>query len=56
MRLMRDLVGSDIQLIVDANQQWTVKQAIAMGHALAEYAPYWIEDLSALTTTPACGT
>jgi L-alanine-DL-glutamate epimerase-like enolase superfamily enzyme len=44
MRLMRDIVGKDIKLIVDANQQWTVKQAIAMGRALAEYDPYWIED------------
>src|SRR4051794_5355227 len=44
MRLMRDIVGNDVDLIVDANQQWTVKQAIGIGHALAEYAPFWIED------------
>jgi L-alanine-DL-glutamate epimerase-like enolase superfamily enzyme len=44
MRLMREIVGADIKIIVDANQQWTVKQAIAMGSALAEYDPYWIED------------
>lgn len=44
MRLMREIVGNDIKLIVDANQQWTAKQAIAMGSALAEYDPYWIED------------
>ena len=44
MRLMREIVGNDIRLIVDANQQWTVKHAIAMGTALAEYDPYWIED------------
>jgi L-alanine-DL-glutamate epimerase-like enolase superfamily enzyme len=44
MRLMREIVGNDIKLIVDANQQWTAKQAIAMGNALAEYAPFWIED------------
>jgi L-alanine-DL-glutamate epimerase-like enolase superfamily enzyme len=44
MRLMRDIVGQEVGLIVDANQQWTVKQAIGMGHALAEYAPFWIED------------
>jgi L-alanine-DL-glutamate epimerase-like enolase superfamily enzyme len=42
--LMRQIVGSDIRLIVDANQQWTVKQAIEMGSALAEYDLYWIED------------
>jgi L-alanine-DL-glutamate epimerase-like enolase superfamily enzyme len=44
MRQMREIVGPDIKLIVDANQQWTPKHAIAMGNALAEYAPYWIED------------
>jgi len=44
MRLMREIVGPEIKLIVDANQQWTAKYAIAMGEALAEYAPYWIED------------
>jgi L-alanine-DL-glutamate epimerase-like enolase superfamily enzyme len=44
MRLMREIVGGEIKLIVDASQQWTVKQAIAVGSALAEYDPYWIED------------
>jgi L-alanine-DL-glutamate epimerase-like enolase superfamily enzyme len=44
MRLMRDIVGSEVKLIVDANQQWSVKQAIAMGEVLDEYEPYWIED------------
>jgi L-alanine-DL-glutamate epimerase-like enolase superfamily enzyme len=44
IRLMREVVGDDVALIVDANQQWSVKQAIEMGHAIAEYAPYWIED------------
>src|SRR5256885_8029754 len=34
----------DVKIIVDANQQWTVKQAIKVGSALAEYDPYWIED------------
>ena len=44
MRLMREIVGPQVRIIVDANQQWTVKQAIEMGRALAEYDPYWIED------------
>jgi L-alanine-DL-glutamate epimerase-like enolase superfamily enzyme len=43
-RLIREIVGRDIKLIVDANQRWTVKQAISMGEALAEFDPYWIED------------
>jgi L-alanine-DL-glutamate epimerase-like enolase superfamily enzyme len=49
VRLMREIVGSDVKLIVDANQRWTVKQAIAMGQALAELDPYWIEDPVAAT-------
>jgi L-alanine-DL-glutamate epimerase-like enolase superfamily enzyme len=44
MRLMREIVGPEVRIIVDANQQWTVKQAMVMGKALAEYDPYWIED------------
>jgi L-alanine-DL-glutamate epimerase-like enolase superfamily enzyme len=44
MRLMREIVGPEVHIIVDANQQWTVKQAMVMGKALAEYDPYWIED------------
>jgi L-alanine-DL-glutamate epimerase-like enolase superfamily enzyme len=44
MRLMREIVGRDVKLIVDANFRWTVKQAISMGQALAEFEPYWIED------------
>ena len=30
--------------MVDVNQQWTVKQAIASTRALAPYRPYWLED------------
>jgi L-alanine-DL-glutamate epimerase-like enolase superfamily enzyme len=44
MRLMREIVGPQVRIIVDANQQWTAKQAIEMGKALGEYDPYWIED------------
>ncbi|HET6318037.1 MAG TPA: mandelate racemase/muconate lactonizing enzyme family protein, partial [Chloroflexota bacterium] len=44
MQLMREIVGPDVRIIVDANQRWTTKQAIAMGRALGEYDPYWIED------------
>ena len=43
-RVMRQIVGDSVRLIVDANQQWTVKQAVAMGDALAEFDLYWIED------------
>ncbi|HEX5140754.1 MAG TPA: mandelate racemase/muconate lactonizing enzyme family protein [Dehalococcoidia bacterium] len=44
MRMLRDAVGPDIDIMVDVNQKWTIKQTIAMAKALARYNPYWIED------------
>lgn len=44
IRTLRRAVGDDVKLIVDANQRWTVKQAIRMAEAIAPYDPYWIED------------
>lgn len=44
MRILRETVGEDIDIMVDVNQRWTVKEAINTGSALAEYNPYWIED------------
>ena len=44
MRVMRDAVGDDVDIMVDVNQQWSVKQAIASCRALAPYRPYWLED------------
>jgi L-alanine-DL-glutamate epimerase-like enolase superfamily enzyme len=44
MRVLREAVGDDVDIMVDVNQQWTVKQAIASTRALAPYRPYWLED------------
>ena len=44
MRVLREAVGPDIDIMVDVNQRWNVKQAVEMSRALAPYAPYWIED------------
>ncbi len=44
MRVLREAVGDDVDIMVDVNQQWTVKQAIAYTRALAPYQPYWLED------------
>jgi L-alanine-DL-glutamate epimerase-like enolase superfamily enzyme len=44
MRTLRDAVGPDVDIMVDCNQTWTVKQTIAMSKQLAPYNPYWIED------------
>jgi L-fuconate dehydratase len=42
--LMREEIGPDLKLAVDANQVWGVNEAIANMRRLAEYNPYWIEE------------
>jgi L-fuconate dehydratase len=44
MRLVRDLLGPDFPVAIDANQIWEVEQAIDWVNQLAEYSPYWIEE------------
>jgi L-alanine-DL-glutamate epimerase-like enolase superfamily enzyme len=44
MRVLREAVGPDVDIMVDVNQQWSVKQAIAGYRALAPYGVYWLED------------
>jgi L-fuconate dehydratase len=43
-RIARDVIGPDRQLMVDANQVWSVPQAIEWMAALAEVRPMWIEE------------
>ena len=42
--LLREVAGPDVRIMLDANQQWTVPQAIEMGRSLASMNPYWIEE------------
>ncbi len=44
MRRLRESVGDDIDIMVNVNQRWNMKQAINVGRQLEEYNPYWIED------------
>ena len=41
---MRDLLGPDVTLMVDANMRWSVDEAIRASRALAEYDVYWLEE------------
>lgn len=41
---VRDAVGSDVSLMVDANQGMTPKHAIQLAHALEEYDLTWFEE------------
>lgn len=44
MRALRDLLGQDAVLMVDANQAWTTETAPEMSVRLAEFNPIWLEE------------
>ena len=43
-RILREAIGPDRRLMLDANQVWGVDQAITAVRALAEVKPWWIEE------------
>lgn len=43
-KVVRDVVGPDFKIMVDANQKWDVKDAIDWMKHLAPYNPWWIEE------------
>src|SRR6185436_15453108 len=43
-RIIREEIGPDALLMMDANQVWDVTEAIANMARLAEFDPYWIEE------------
>jgi L-fuconate dehydratase len=43
-RIIREEIGPDALLMMDANQVWDVDEAIANMRRLAEFQPYWIEE------------
>ncbi len=43
-RIAREVIGPDRELMVDANQVWSVPEAIEWMRALAEVRPMWIEE------------
>lgn len=44
MRLVRDAVGEEIRIAVDANQRWENAEAIDWVGELAPYNPWWVEE------------
>lgn len=44
LRIAREVIGWDAQLMIDANQVWDVPEAIAWMERLAEFRPLWIEE------------
>jgi L-fuconate dehydratase len=43
-RILREGIGWDRTLMMDANQVWEVDEAIASMRRLADYRPWWIEE------------
>lgn len=41
---VRELVGEEVPLMVDANMRWSADQAVEAALALAEFRPYWLEE------------
>jgi L-fuconate dehydratase len=43
-QIVRAAVGSEVRIMLDANQQWSLPVALRICLALADIAPYWIEE------------
>lgn len=43
-RILREAIGPDRRLMLDANQVWGVEQAIEAAHRLSEVDPWWLEE------------
>lgn len=44
LRIVREVVGNEIRVAIDANQRWEVPEAIHWLQQLAEFDPWWIEE------------
>ena len=51
LAFIREVIGDEARLMVDANQVWGVDEAIAHMEALVEFKPTWIEEPTARTTS-----
>ncbi|XP_060730155.1 mitochondrial enolase superfamily member 1 isoform X1 [Tachysurus vachellii] len=43
-KLIRNMIGLENKLMIDANQRWDVNEAISWVSSLAEFRPLWIEE------------
>jgi L-alanine-DL-glutamate epimerase-like enolase superfamily enzyme len=44
VRVVREALGPDVELMCDINQLWSVNQAIEVGRRIEPYHLYWLED------------
>ena len=42
--IMREELGPDIRIMMDANQRWDVEEAIERTRALSVFSPWWMEE------------
>jgi len=47
VRVMREAIGPDVDLMCDINQLWSVNHAIEVGRRLEPYHLFWLEDPTA---------
>ena len=47
VRVMRESIGPDVDLMCDINQLWSVHHAIDVGHRISHYHLFWLEDPTA---------
>ena len=47
VRVMRESIGPDVDLMCDINQLWSVNQAIEVGRRIEAYHLFWLEDPTA---------
>lgn len=43
-QLLRDIAGDEVKIMLDANQQWSLPQALHICNRLRAINPYWIEE------------
>lgn len=44
IRTVREAIGPDVKLMVDANQAWDLKRTLEMARRFAEYDLFWLEE------------
>lgn len=52
IRVIREAIGPQIDLMCDINQRWDVRQAIAIGSRIEQYHLFWLEDVTAADDYP----
>jgi L-alanine-DL-glutamate epimerase-like enolase superfamily enzyme len=46
IRVLREAIGPDVDLMCDINQLWNVNQAIDVGKRVEQYHLFWLEDVT----------